>query len=170
MVTNELKTRAARRDIPIPAQLLQCLKVAKETSNSDYVIANKEGKPLSYTQFKLLWKYIDTRSTRERSYVRYVNGQKVVHTVTPVLGEKAAHNGNVVYSMDFKVTPHQLRHTYITNLIYKGVDPKTVQYLAGHENIGITMNIYAKVKYNKPEQLATAVNKALGASTVHEKS
>lgn len=125
---------------------------------------------MSYTQFKLLWKYIDTRSTRERSYVRYVNGQKVVHTVTPVLGEKAAHNGNVVYSMDFKVTPHQLRHTYITNLIYKGVDPKTVQYLAGHENIGITMNIYAKVKYNKPEQLATAVNKALGASTVHEKS
>lgn len=170
VVTNELKTRAARRDIPIPAQLLQCLKVAKETSNSDYVIANKEGKPLSYTQFKLLWKYIDTRSTRERSYVRYVNGQKVVHTVTPVLGEKAAHNGNVVYSMDFKVTPHQLRHTYITNLIYKGVDPKTVQYLAGHENIGITMNIYAKVKYHKPEQLAKAVNKALGASTGHEKS
>ena len=28
-----------------------------------------------------------------------------------------------------------LRHTYITNLLYAGVDPKTVQYLAGHENI-----------------------------------
>jgi site-specific recombinase XerD len=33
------------------------------------------------------------------------------------------------------VTPHQLRHTYITNLLYMGVDPKTVQYLAGHKNM-----------------------------------
>jgi len=29
------------------------------------------------------------------------------------------------------------------------VDPKTVQYLAGHENSKVTMDIYAKVKYNK---------------------
>ena len=40
---------------------------------------------------------------------------------------------NIVYSLDFDVTPHLLRHTYITNLLYAGVDPKTVQYLAGHE-------------------------------------
>ena len=30
----------------------------------------------------------------------------------------------------------QLRHTCITNLIHAGVDPKTVRYLAGHENEG----------------------------------
>ena len=76
-----------------------------------------------------------------KGYVRYINGQKITKTVTPVLGEKAAHNGNVVYSLDFQVTPHQLRHTYITNLIYASVDPKTVQYLAGHENSKITMDI-----------------------------
>lgn len=71
-----------------------------------------------------------------------------------MLGEKAAHNGKVVYSLDFEVTPHQLRHTYITNLIHASVDPKTVQYLAGHENSKITMDIYAKVKYNRPNELA----------------
>lgn len=81
-------------------------------------------------------------------------------TVTPALGQKAGHNGRVVYSLDFKVTPHQLRHTYITNLIYASVDPKTVQYLAGHENSKMTMDIYAKVKYNKPEQLLSVVNGA----------
>ena len=101
-----------------------------------------------------------TRSNKERTYVRYLNGQKIKHTVTPVLGEKAAHNGNVVYSLDFQVTPHQLRHTYITNLIYAGVDPKTVQYLAGHENSKITMDIYAKVKYNSPDALSSIVNNA----------
>ena len=70
-------------------------------------------------------------------------------------------NGNVVYSMDFQVTPHQLRHTYITNLIFAGVDPKTVQYLAGHENSKITMDIYAKVKYNDPDSLSAIVNTAM---------
>lgn len=80
--------------------------------------------------------------------------QTVDDTVCPVLGEKAAHNGKVVYSLDFEVTPHQLRHTYITNLIHASVDPKTVQYLAGHQNSKITMDIYAKVKYNKPDELA----------------
>ncbi len=36
------------------------------------------------------------------------------------------------------------------------------QYLAGHENSKITMDIYAKVKYNKPEQLSAVVNTAFG--------
>ena len=162
VISTELKTKAARRDIPIPKNLAECLREAKSKSISDFVIANSEGGPLSYTQFKRVWQYIVTRSTKERTYVRYINGQKITKTVTPVLGEKAAHNGNVVYSLDFQVTPHQLRHTYITNLIYASIDPKTVQYLAGHENSKITMDIYAKVKYNKPEQLSAVVNTAFG--------
>ena len=162
VISTELKTKAARRDIPIPKNLAECLREAKSKSISDFVIANSEGGPLSYTQFKRVWQYIVTRSTKERTYVRYINGQKITKTVTPVLGEKAAHNGNVVYSLDFQVTPHQLRHTYITNLIYASNDPKTVQYLAGHENSKITMDIYAKVKYNKPEQLSAVVNTAFG--------
>lgn len=164
VVTEELKTDAARRDIPLPDVLLECLQEAKRNSKSDFVIANREGGPLSGTQFKRVWQYIVTRSLKERTYVRYINGQKIVKTVTPKLGEKAAHNGNVVYSLDFDVTPHLLRHTYITNLIYASVDPKTVQYLAGHENSKITMDIYAKVKYNKPEQLVAVVNDAFRRS------
>ena len=164
VVTEELKTDAARRDIPLPDVLLECLREAKRNSKSDFVIANREGGPLSGTQFKRVWQYIVTRSLKERTYVRYINGQKIVKTVTPKLGEKAAHNGNVVYSLDFDVTPHLLRHTYITNLIYAAVDPKTVQYLAGHENSKITMDIYAKVKYNKPEQLVAVVNDAFRRS------
>lgn len=161
VILEELKTKAAKRDVPIPTPLAACLREAKANSKSNYVIANSEGKPLSYAQFQRIWKYIETRSTKERKYVRYVNGQKVTHTVKPVLGEKAPHNGNVVYSLDFQVTPHQLRHTYITNLIYAGVDPKTVQYLAGHENSKTTMDIYAKVKYNNPDELSSVVNSAL---------
>lgn len=124
------------------------------------MVANRDREPLSYTQFKRLWQYIVTRSVKERSYYRYEDGKRVKHTVKPVLGEKAAHNGKVVYSLDFDVTPHMLRHTYITNLIHSSVDPKTVQYLAGHESSRITMDIYAKVKYNRPDQLAGILDSA----------
>ena len=160
IVTTELKTKAAKRDVPIPECLVECLREAKENSISEYVVANRDGDALSYTQFQRVWKYITTRSTKERTYVRYINGKRIKHTVTPVLGERAAHNNTVIYSLDFQVTPHQLRHTYITNLIYAAIDPKTVQYLAGHENSKITMDIYAKVKYNKPKELAAVISNA----------
>lgn len=94
------------------------------------------------------------------NYYKYVNGQSIKYTVTPTLGMTQKNQPKIRYTLDFDVTPHQLRHTYITNLLYAGVDPKTVQYLAGHENSKTTMDIYAKVKYNKPEELFGVVNGA----------
>ena len=164
VISTVLKTKAARRDIPIPQCLADCLREAKATSTSDYVIADSEGQPLSYSQFKRVWQYIVVRSTKERTYYKYVNGQSIKYTVKPTLGTSQKNNPRIVYTLDFEVTPHQLRHTYITNLLYAGVDPKTVQYLAGHENSKTTMDIYAKVKYNKPEELFDVVNQALHPS------
>lgn len=40
------------------------------------------------------------------------------------------------------ITPHVLRHTYCTRLVRMGVNPKTVQYLMGHSDVTITLNIY----------------------------
>ena len=113
VILDELKTKAAHRNIPLPVCLADCLKETKANSQSEYVVPNREGDPLSYTQFKRLWQYIVTRTVKERFYYRYEDGKRVKHTVTPVLGEKAAHNGKVIYSLDFEVTPHQLRHPYV---------------------------------------------------------
>ncbi len=160
VILTDLKTKAAKRTIPIPPQLVECLKAVKEKSASDFVIANRDGGALSETQWRRVWGYVRTRTVRERTYYRYVNGQKIPHTVTPVLGERAAHNNNVVYSIDFEVTPHQLRHTYITNLLLAGVDVKTVQVLAGHEHAKITLDIYTHLTYNQPKDLISKVNQA----------
>lgn len=160
VILTDLKTKAAKRTIPIPPQLVECLKAVKEKSTSDFVIANRDGGALSETQWRRVWGYVRTRTVRERTYYRYVNGQKIPHTVTPVLGERAAHNSDVVYSIDFEVTPHQLRHTYITNLLLAGVDVKTVQVLAGHEHAKITLDIYAHLTYNQPKDLISKVNQA----------
>lgn len=164
VVSKDLKTRAANRTIPIPPPLVDCLRAVKKISASQHVIANVDGGPLTGTQWRQLWNYVTTRSTKERTYYRYKDGKKTQHTVTPTLGEKAAHNGNVVYSIDFHVTPHQLRHTYITNLLLAGVDVKTVQYLAGHEHAKITLDIYAHLTYNRPADLIEKVNKAFSGS------
>ena len=164
VISTELKTPAAKRDIPIPGKLVECLKEAKEKSKSEYVISDRNGNALAESQFVRVWKYIAVRSTEERCYCTYVNGQKIKHVVKPKLGEHQPNNPKLVYTMDFQVTPHQLRHTYITNLIYASVDPKTVQYLAGHENSKVTMDIYAKVKYNKPAQLHGVINRAIDTS------
>ena len=141
VISTELKTPAAKRDIPIPGKLVECLKEAKEKSKSEYVISDRNGNALAESQFVRVWKYIAVRSTEERCYYTYVNGQKIKHVVKPKLGEHQPNNPKLVYTMDFQVTPHQLRHTYITNLIYASVDPKTVQYLAGHENSKVTIDM-----------------------------
>lgn len=162
IVLPELKTKAACRDIPIFSPLVECLRDIKQNSTSDFVIpSSTDGGALSYTQFKRLWTYITVRSTKERTYTRYLpNGEKVKHTIKPELGRRATHNNTVIYTMDFQVTPHQLRHTYVTNLIRAGIDPKTVQYLAGHKNSKITMDIYAHINYNRPEDLAARISVA----------
>ena len=158
VISTVLKTPAAKRDIPIPKCLVDCLREAKENSISDYVIADSKGEPLAASQFQRVWQYVVVRSTKPRNYYKYVNGQSIKYTVTPTLGMTQKNQPKIRYTLDFDVTPHQLRHTYITNLLYAGVDPKTVQYLAGHENSKTTMDIYAKVKYNKPEELFGVVN------------
>ena len=40
------------------------------------------------------------------------------------------------------ITPHVCRHTYCSNQAKAGMNPKTLQYLVGHSNIGVTMNVY----------------------------
>jgi integrase len=164
-VSTLLKTPAANRDIPIPKVLVDCLRKAKEKSKSDYVISDSEGNPLSGSQYRRMWQYVEARSTKERTIYRYINGERIHRTIKPKLGQRCRTNKTIYYTLDFKVTPHILRYTYITNLIHEGVDPKTVQYLAGHENSKVTMDIYARVKYNKPWELSKVVNDAFGTAS-----
>lgn len=160
VVTNELKSPAARRDVPIPPLLVECLREHKAKSISEYVFSGKDGQPKTESQFQNMWESVTTRMVKERAYIKYLpSGEKVVKTITPKLGEKARCR-NYCYTIDFDVSPHILRHTYITNLLLAGVDVKTVQYLAGHEHAKITLDIYAHLTYNKPENIIEKVQKA----------
>ena len=41
------------------------------------------------------------------------------------------------------IHPHSLRHSFASYLIYKGVDLLTVSKLLGHENLNVTLKVYA---------------------------
>ena len=69
------------------------------------------------------------------------------------------------------ITPHVCRHTYCSNMAKVGMNPKTLQYLMGHSDIGVTMNTYtylgledAKDEMIRMEEL-NAAKKELEKST-----
>ena len=62
---------------------------------------------------------------------------------------------------------HALRHTFITNLSYANVAPKTAQMLARHSDIKLTMQIYTHI--NAQEQ-ADAIKSLPGLTKKDEKA
>ena len=45
------------------------------------------------------------------------------------------------------ITPHVFRHTFCTNFANAGMDIKNLQYLMGHSDAGVTLNVYAHASY-----------------------
>lgn len=158
VVSDELKSAAARRDVPIPPTLVGCLADLQRTATGDYVISSSDGQPWSMTAYRNAWRYITRRQTGTAK--RTEHGETVLRAKK--LGE-TVRNSKVQITIDFGVTPHILRHTYITNLILSGANVKVVQYLAGHSKAEITLNIYSHLMDRCPEANLGAVLAAFPA-------
>ena len=50
------------------------------------------------------------------------------------------------------ITPHVCRHTYCSNMAKSGMNPKTLQYLMGHSDISVTMNVYTHIGFDDAEE------------------
>ena len=146
VVSDELKSAAARRDVPIPPTFVGCLADLQRTATGDYVISSSDGQPWSMTAYRNAWRYITRRQTGTAK--RTEHGETVLRE--KMLGE-TVRNSRVRITIDFAVTPHILRHTYITNLILSGANVKVVQYLAGHSKVETTLNIYTHLIERSPE-------------------
>ncbi|MBE6838766.1 MAG: site-specific integrase [Ruminococcus sp.] len=58
-----------------------------------------------------------------------------------------------------EITPHVARHTYCSNLISQGLNPKAVQYLMGHSSVDISLDIYTTLEKKDVERMyLTLVN------------
>lgn len=158
IISEELKSKAAARDIPIPQQLIDGLTKAKPPKPEGMVIANSRGEAMSAASFRRMWDVIRVRS--ERIVKEKTTDGKIVEKQLKI-GDKIR-NHDIRISLDFHVSPHQLRHTYITELILAGANIKVVQYLAGHKTVQLTLDIYTKLMENKPKDTAPAVELAFG--------
>lgn len=57
---------------------------------------------------------------------------------------------------------HTLRHTYTTNLLANGAQPKDVQELLGHSDVSTTMNVYAHATREAKRSSAKLLDKVVG--------
>lgn len=165
-ISDDLKSDAAARTVPIPPQLADALRAAKAAAKlpenvlrGRTVITKTDGTPWSYSSYTKAWHAVEARSTGtvQRKRKDPVTGETVTVEEVKRLGDKIR-NHNAVVSIDFKVTPHVLRHTYITRLILGRVPLKRVQYLAGHADPKVTIKIYTDLMGHAPEDLAGDIN------------
>ena len=55
---------------------------------------------------------------------------------------------NSIYKVQMSsITPHVCRHTFCSNMAKSGMNPKTLQYIMGHSDIGVTLNTYTHLQF-----------------------
>lgn len=129
----ETKTDAGKRKIPITddvAAMFQAIIEDREApavekiidGYSGFLFYDKEGKPL----VALHWQ------NRFNNMVKRYND---------------------IYRIQMpNITPHVCRHTYCSNQAKAGMNPKTLQYLMGHSDISVTMNVYTHINFDDAEE------------------
>ncbi len=150
-VTEELKSEAAHRKLPIPAPLGAYLRTLPH--RSDYVCHTGKNVPYSETAFRRAWEAVTAREEHTMTYK--MRGKDV--TVNLKVGDHVPYRSFDV-AFDFHFTPHQLRHTYITELILGGTPIKRVQYLAGHASVILTLQVYTHMLENAPADTLASVD------------
>ena len=57
------------------------------------------------------------------------------------------------------ITPHVFRHTFCTNMANAGMDIKNLQYVMGHSDVGVTLNVYTHASFDRAaEQMARIID------------
>ena len=125
-----LKTAAADRFVPVPLKLRKML-LQKEGEPEAYVFHDPQGNPLSQATFKRMWCRLmaDARCATVRDYDPH-----------------AEKNWDILKQVKPTLTPHFLRHNYVTLLYEAGVDPLIAMKIVGHTDYKTTANIYTHVR------------------------
>jgi len=122
-VIEKTKTNAGTRKIPMTEEVFRCFQAILEDREAPPVEKMVGG----YTGFL----YLDRTGMPE---VAMHWEHRFNHMVKRY---------NEIYRVQMPpITPHVCRHTYCSNQAKAGMNPKTLQYLMGHSEIGVTLNTY----------------------------
>ena len=128
--TKEPKTAAGVRKIPIPLRYHAELTEWKKQSKPSSLVFPGGSGCISESEHSNLW---DT-------LLDAMNGITVSQRIS---AGRTRNKPAEVIARRVKFTSHDLRHTFATNAVAKGVDIKTLQYIIGHAQVGTLLDIYA---------------------------
>lgn len=125
-VIEPTKTNAGTRVIPMSKDVYKCF---------EHIIQNrKKPKIEPVIDGKTGFLYLDK------------NGMPMVALHWEKYFQHICEKYNKIYKVQMpKVTPHVCRHTYCSHCASGGMNPKHLQYLMGHSDIGVTLNTYTHV-------------------------
>lgn len=132
-VIEDTKTSCGTREIPMADEVFECFKTIIENRHKpkvEPIIGGKMG-----------FLYLDK------------NGMPMVALHWEKYFQHIREKYNKIYRVQMpKVTPHVCRHTFCSNMAKSGMNPKTLQYIMGHSDIGVTLNTYTHVQYEDAEK------------------
>lgn len=133
------KTNAGTRQLPMSDEVYDCFKRIIENRQPPKTEPMIDG----YAGFL----YLDK------------NGMPMVALHWEKYFEHIVQKYNKTYRIQMpKVTPHVCRHTYCSNMARSGMNPKSLQYLMGHSDIGVTLNTYTHVGYEDAQAEMQRIN------------
>lgn len=126
-IIEETKTNAGTRVLPMSDDVYKCFRQIIEK--------RKKPKVEPMIQGKVGFLYLDK------------NDMPMVALHWEKYFQHICEKYNRIYKAQMpKVTPHVCRHTYCSNMAKSGMNPKVLQYLMGHADIGVTLNTYTHMK------------------------
>ena len=146
-----LKNRASDRHVPVPAPLralLQPLRGLPDTyiAHGDRAVDRPLGK-----------------STADRLWVRLMVAAGMAE---PAPKDNKFHPSDPRHAHRALITPHALRHNYITMCWEHGFDPYETMKLVGHASIATTMNIYTHLSETQMSKTAAKLDDMFNSQPV----
>ena len=147
----DLKTEAGKRDIPLTENARRSLIRQKELylllgkamkpqeveGISDFVFTNTLGKPYATNAINFVLDNV------VKAYNKLETAQAGKEHRAP---ELLPH-----------VSAHILRHTACTRLAESGLEPKVLQYIMGHANVSVTLDVYTHLDFTQIQEKMEAV-------------
>lgn len=152
VVNQRAKTKAGMRIVYIP-QLLVDFLAGEDRGDSLIVCPDAKGGIMSETAYKRVWQSYQKELNRRFGDFSTTLEKGKNGNITAYVLPESKHNPHAVPMVIPNITAHMLRHTFITNMYFAGIDTLTAKEQAGHADIETTLNIYTHLDnvYKKKE-------------------